>query len=283
MKNDVTNFKKNKKYLLCIDSDGCVIDGMTVKHKECFGPCLIEEWNLQQYETEILGYWNKLNLYSMTRGINRFKGLLVALEYINDSKYTTIDTKALRKWIESTKELSNKSLINEMCSNDAEVLKQTLSWSKRVNKSVGDLPETKKLAFKGVEMCLLEASQFADIAVVSSANLQAVKEEWNANNILKYVDLVMTQENGSKVDCINQMLTLGYDKQNVLMIGDAPGDISAAKESGVLYYPILAGKEVDSWTKFKDTILESFLQNNYAIEWMELCENEFLTNLMGDS
>lgn len=281
--NEVTTFRKKKKYLLCIDSDGCVIDGMTVKHKECFGPCIIEEWNLQQYETDILEYWNKINLYSMTRGINRFKGLLAALEYINNSNYTKIDTTALKKWIDTTKELSNNSLINEMCHNEAEVLKQALSWSKRVNKSIENLPESKKLAFEGVKDCFLEASQVADIAVVSSANLQAVEEEWKANHILEYVDLVMTQENGSKVDCIKQMLALGYDKQNVLMIGDAPGDISAAKECQVLYYPILAGKEVSSWVNFKERMLVSFLENNYAIKWMELCENEFLNNLMGNN
>lgn len=282
MKKNVTSFHKNKKFLLCIDSDGCVIDGMTVKHKECFGPCLLKEWELQKFEADILSYWDKLNLYSMTRGINRFKGLLLALEYINDSKYASIDTIAFKEWVETTKELSNSSLLKEIAIKNDDTLKKALSWSELVNISVGNLPQEKKLAFDGVPECFYEAFQYVDIAVVSSANARAVEEEWEANHILEYVDVVMTQENGSKVDCIKQMLMLGYEKQNVLMIGDAPGDMSAAKESGVLYYPILAGKEVQSWMKFKSSILHSFLQNDYEKKWMTLCEKEFVENLLCD-
>jgi phosphoglycolate phosphatase-like HAD superfamily hydrolase len=277
---EISNFQKNKKFLLCSDSDGCVIDGMTVKHKECFGPSLIEEWELEQFQADILTYWNKINLYSMTRGINRFKGLLLALDYINDSNYASIDTTVLKEWVETTNELSKNSLIRELTRKDDEVLKKALSWSELVNKSVENLSAEKKLAFEGVIECFKDASQYADIAVVSSANARAVEEEWGANHILNYVDVVMTQENGSKADCIKQMLSLGYEKQNVLMIGDAPGDISAAKECGVLYYPILVDKEVYSWKKFKATILESFLLNQYEAKWMKLCEKEFVDNLL---
>ena len=29
------SFKKNKEYLICIDSDGCAIDTMDIKHIKC--------------------------------------------------------------------------------------------------------------------------------------------------------------------------------------------------------------------------------------------------------
>lgn len=276
---EITTFQKNKNFLICIDSDGCAIDGMTIKHKECFGPSLIEEWKLQPYENKILSYWNHINLYSMSRGINRFKGLLLALDYINESGYAQIDTAVLKEWINTTKELSNKSLEQEIALKDNEVLKKALNWSNRVNEKVESLPPEKKLAFEGVTESLKEASQYADIAVVSSANLQAVEEEWSSNHIIDYVDVVMTQENGSKSDCIKQMLKFGYDNKNVLMIGDALGDINAAKDSNVLYYPILVNQESCSWKRFRDTILNSFLQNRYEEKWMELCKKEFEENL----
>ena len=39
---------KARDYLLCVDSDGCAIDGMTIKHKKCFGPAFIEEFGLER-------------------------------------------------------------------------------------------------------------------------------------------------------------------------------------------------------------------------------------------
>ncbi len=78
-----------KSYLICVDSDGCAMDTMTVKHVKCFGPCMVEEWNLQKWAEPILNRWNEMNLYSMTRGINRFKGLAAALTEI-DRQYTSV-------------------------------------------------------------------------------------------------------------------------------------------------------------------------------------------------
>ncbi|WP_160143055.1 hypothetical protein [Halanaerobium hydrogeniformans] len=44
--NTIDNFKKESDYLLCIDSDGSAIDTMTEKHLKCFGPVLVEVWDL---------------------------------------------------------------------------------------------------------------------------------------------------------------------------------------------------------------------------------------------
>ena len=44
---------KEKEYLVCIDSDGCAIDSMKIKHTECFGPALAEVWNLGDRALEV--------------------------------------------------------------------------------------------------------------------------------------------------------------------------------------------------------------------------------------
>ena len=69
------DFIKKHDYLICVDSDGCAVDTMDIKHFRCFGPCMVEEWNLQEWKDAILERWNEINLYSLTRGINRFLGL----------------------------------------------------------------------------------------------------------------------------------------------------------------------------------------------------------------
>ena len=82
-------FERKHDYLVCVDSDGCVMDTMNCKHFHCFGPCMVAEWGLEEWKQPILDRWNVINLFSMTRGINRFKGLAMALKEI-DGKYTKI-------------------------------------------------------------------------------------------------------------------------------------------------------------------------------------------------
>lgn len=66
----LSDYKKKKDFLVCVDSDGCAMDTMDIKHIRCFGPCMVDEWELGQWRDEILARWNEINLYTMTRGIN---------------------------------------------------------------------------------------------------------------------------------------------------------------------------------------------------------------------
>ena len=76
-------YRKQKEYLICVDSDGCAMDTMDSKHITCFGPCLIPVWGLSPWEQKIRRRWDEINLYTMTRGINRFKGLAMILAEID--------------------------------------------------------------------------------------------------------------------------------------------------------------------------------------------------------
>ena len=73
-------FTKKHDYLVCVDSDGCAMDTMDCKHFHCFGPCMVTEWGLEEWREPILFRWNEVNLYQMTRGINRFKALAICLK-----------------------------------------------------------------------------------------------------------------------------------------------------------------------------------------------------------
>ena len=57
------NFEKKHDYLICVDSDGCVMDTMNCKHFNCFGPCMVTEWGLEEWKDAILARWNEINLF----------------------------------------------------------------------------------------------------------------------------------------------------------------------------------------------------------------------------
>ena len=93
------------------------------------------------------------------------------------------------------------------------------------------------------------------------------------------VDVCLTQNVGSKASCIGKMLGYGYEKNHVLMIGDAPGDLKAAQKNGVLYYPILVKHEKESWQRFVMEALPKFLEGTYEGAYVEEQIQEFKENL----
>ena len=116
--------------------------------------------------------------------------------------------------------------------------------------------------------------------MVSSANRDAVEEEWGKFGLLEHTDIVLAQDIGSKAACIKEMMQFGYEPDKVLMIGDAPGDCDAAEKNGVHYYPILVNHEKESWD---EVIAEGFskLQSGTYAEYGAQKKQAFLQNLGG--
>ena len=278
------SFERKHDYLVCVDSDGCVMDTMNCKHFNCFGPCMVAEWGLEQWQDAILERWNVINLFSMTRGINRFKGLAMALGEIDKQYKPIVGIEALQHWADTAPALSNDGVAKaaaEATDPDAKlVLEKALSWSKAVNASIVKLDESLKIPYEGAKEGLMAAHEFADVAMVSSANRDAVEEEWGKFGLLEHTDIVLAQDVGSKAACIKQMLQFGYDPDKVVMIGDAPGDCDAAEKNGVHYYPILVNNEKASWDEVIAVAFAKLQDGTYAPYGSEK-KQEFLRNLGG--
>lgn len=277
-------FRRSHDYLICVDSDGCVMDTMNCKHFHCFGPCMVAEWHLEPWQDAILARWNEINLFSMTRGINRFKGLAIALKEINET-YTPIPgVEALIHWADTAPALSNdgaaKAAAEATDPEARQILEKALSWSKAVNAAIVRLPEALKVPYAGAKEGLAAAHSFADVAMVSSANRDAVEEEWGKFGLLEHTDIVLAQDVGSKAACIQAMLAFGYDPDKVLMIGDAPGDCDAAEKNGVLYYPILVNHEKQSWDEAISQAFPHLRSGSYAAYGPQK-KQDFLRNLGG--
>ena len=76
------SYTPTHQFLVGIDSDGCVFDSMELKHKECFIPNFINCYELQgvsKYAREAAEF---VNLYSKSRGVNRFPGLVEQLDWL---------------------------------------------------------------------------------------------------------------------------------------------------------------------------------------------------------
>jgi hypothetical protein len=54
-----------------------------------------------------------------------------------------------------------------------------------------------------------------------------------------------------------------YPAERVLMIGDAPGDLDAARDSGVLFFPTVPGQEDASWQELINEAFDRFAAGQY--------------------
>ncbi len=257
-----------KEFFVGIDSDGCAFDTMEIKHKECFCPNTILHWNLQVVSKYARDAWDFANLYSKTRGANRFLTLIQIMDLLRDRKEVQArnakipDLTPVIEWTKKESKLGNPALERYAAEVNDPVIDQALRWSKAINETVAemvhDIPP-----YPFMKESLVKLSEKADAMVVSSTPVSALKREWEENEMDGYMRLICGQEYGSKKEHLAYAAKGKYPDNQILMIGDAPGDMKAAKANGVLFYPINPGHEEDSWERFYKESMDKFFNKEY--------------------
>lgn len=270
---ELKTLEPKHEFLVAIDSDGCAFDSMEIKHKECFIPNFIKYFDLQpisKYAREAAEF---TNLYSKWRGANRFISYLLALDLLKERPEVIArnakvpELPGLRAWMDRESKLGNPALIAEVEKTGDADLKQSLDWSLAVNESVGNIVYNVP-PFPLVRESLDAVSQWADIIVCSATPHEALVREWEEHDIARYVRFIGGQEVGSKKEMLEIAVADGrYDKKKTIMIGDAPGDMKAAKANDLLYFPINPNKEEKSWEVFYNEAAEKFRNGEYAGEY----------------
>ncbi len=280
----LTALEKQKDFFVGIDSDGCAFDTMEIKHKECFIPNIINSWELQAVSRFAREAAEFVNLYSQWRGINRFPALVMVFDLLGEwdaplsRGYKSPQIDSLRRWIEVETRLGNPALEIKVAETKDPVLTQALAWSKAVNETVGKIVRGVP-PFPGVRNSLDRLSPQADIMVVSATPNEALNREWEEHDIARYVRMICGQEMGSKKEHLRYGAGGKYDAGKVLMIGDAPGDMKAAKANDFLFYPVNPGDEAASWKRFCDEAVEKFFAGQYAGDYEQRLIDEFMTYL----
>lgn len=266
---ELKNLQPRRLYLVAVDSDGCAFDSMEIKHKECFIPNFIKYFDLQpvaKYARETAEF---TNLYSKWRGANRFISYLLALDLLKQRpqviarKAVIPELPGLRAWMQRESKLGNPALAAEAAKTADPDLKRCLDWSLAVNESVANIVYNVP-PFPLVRESLKMVSEWADIIVCSATPHEALVREWQEHDIAQYVRFIGGQEVGSKKEMIEMAMADGrYDKQKALMIGDAPGDMQAAKKNNIHYFPINPNREEKSWELFFHQGAETFVNGKY--------------------
>ena len=285
-------FRPQHGFFVGVDSDGCVFDTMGIKHRECFCPWMIAYFDLQPVAMAARQCKEFADLFSKTRGENRHKTMARILTellpnhpMVQARGFSVPPCKHYCTWAQDPNSLlSNEGLqraIKETTDQQAkDELSRVLAWSKKVNESIAAIVKGIP-PFKFVRESLEKIQEEADVCVVSATPQEAIRREWEEHDIAQYTQLMAGQEMGTKAEQLDHASGGKYKRDRVLMIGDAPGDMKAARANHALFYPINPDDEEASWQRFYEEALTKFIAGDYAGDYEERMLREFDRRLLG--
>lgn len=269
-----------QRFFVGMDSDGCVFDSMERKQKECFCPQFIDSFGLQAISGYARETWEFVNLYSRSRGCNRYQAVMRTLDLLGErpeakASAVVIPTMdGLRDWLHRETKLGIPALKAEVERAGNADLELVYRWSMAVNEALGTIARNVQ-PFHLVRKSLEALRGKADVMVVSQSPFEALAREWEEHGLDHLVRCIAGQELGTKAGHIALAAKGKYPAANILMVGDAPGDLEAARENGVLFYPINPGREEDSWRRFQGEALGRFFAGSFAGSYESSLIQEF--------
>jgi phosphoglycolate phosphatase-like HAD superfamily hydrolase len=263
------------KFFVGIDSDGCAFDTMGIKQRECFCPWMIAHFGLQPVAQAARECKDFADLFSKTRGANRHKTakriiaeLLPSHPMVKQYGFKVPSFPHYFRWVDDPNSLLSDAGLQQAIekATDPEARKElqmVLDWSRRVNWAIGETVKGMP-PFPHVRESLEKIQPLADVVVVSATPYEALAREWEEHGIAGYVQIIAGQEMGTKAQHLTYATKGKYEKNHVLMVGDAPGDMKAARANDALFYPVNPGHEVESWKRFHDEAFDRFISGTYA-------------------
>ena len=275
---DTIDFTPRRDFFVGIDSDGCAFDTMELKHKNVFIPQAIQAFGFEAIADRYRSVAERVNLYSKTRGSNRFEAIAHCLDTLRDAEPLAVDIpdpQPIWEYVQSGRPLSNDSFAeyvqeiqDDLPVDQLDVVMRALNWSASSNRAIAEL-DVVVPPFPLVRESLEEAKTFANTMIVSATPAEALRKEWGQAGLLSSIDVIAGQEVGPKKQQIAAALQGGFAPERALLIGDAPGDHRAAQDNGILFFPIVPGKEKESWQQFHNEGLRNFRQERFAGAYQE--------------
>jgi phosphoglycolate phosphatase-like HAD superfamily hydrolase len=284
LKKQLQQLVPDQGYFVGIDSDGCVFDSMDVKHREFFIPNVIKHYGLYPVAGAVRETWEFVNLHSVWRGTNRFPALVKVFDLLRKRKEITAkgitvpQLSDLSSWITNTSGLSSSNLKTYLASHPSAELEKVFIWSEAVNYDISQWL-TALPPFRHAPAAIEKLHIIADIIVVSQTPQAALEKEWTEEGLIKYVRAIAGQEYGTKSEHLSLAAQGKYPTDRILMIGDAPGDLKAARENGVLFFPVIPGREDECWKELLSEGISRFTEKKFSGKYQQELIDLFSSSL----
>lgn len=254
-----------------LDSDGCVVDTMAAKQHGFLQPMLVEALGLGPMREAYFACADFVNLHSAYRGITRFRAIHLSLTFFNRhpavraARFPAVPLDDLAAFVESGLPQSSEALGGWLRDHPSALLGKLLRWSHAVNAAILASGVVFP-AYEGAREALRRMRGRSETGIVSQSPERVLRQDWAAHGLLGFVDRVAGQELGDKVAQLTALTDGRHPRDRVLMVGDAFGDLKAARAFGCRFYPILPGQEEASWALFNSEIYPAFAEGRYTPE-----------------
>ncbi len=269
--------------LVAIDSDGSVFPNMPAKF-EVMRDTTIGHFGLQPVAAMAEEVIRFVNLEGRSRGSHRLTGLVQIVGFLRERlgsgpllvELPRLDS--LRYFMASCDAWTNTTLAAAVAETGDAELARILEWSRdfsaRLAKT-GRMPPVPEAV-----RAMTAMREQAELVVVSQAPEDQLLGEWAEAGIMGLVARIGGSDRGPKPLQIRAALAAaGLPPDRAAIIGDAPGDLSAARETGIAFLPIIPGREGASWDRLAGEAWPRFLDGTFAGDYAEALETEFLAAL----
>ena len=261
-----------REFFVGIDSDGCAFNSMEVKHNDSFSVNLIKYFGLQGLSRQVHQAWDFVNLYSQTRGCNRFKAIVLACDElramprVQKTGIPVPELPYLQQWIKSETQLGNPRLKEKIAAAqgaEKAELELVYEWSRRSTRpsrtSCTTCPPSRACARAWPSCASAPTSWWSRPRPrrrwTGSGPSTASTSSWRSSPDRRWARRPSTSQLAAKGK---------FPADQILMVGDAPGDFKAARDVGALFFPINPGDEEASWERFLKEGIDRFFGKRYA-------------------
>jgi phosphoglycolate phosphatase-like HAD superfamily hydrolase len=258
---------------IILDSAGTVLDCMGIRHSLAFFPAFADAFFRDSERKALEEVWSYVALRSRTRSAGRFRllasALRLALRHPRIVARREREEKiaaALEHWLSSESAPTAAGIERALRDRSfAEALVPAAIWSLDVDSRLSALPPSR--AFEGAAEALKAIAGRARIVVAGEGRAQDTERDWRRAGLLGSAiglgELVFVGEEGGTVLEI-AAAAKAYARGPVLVVGDSPIELEAARSAGTVFYPIRPGRERESWRSLSEEFFPAFARGEKA-------------------
>jgi soluble P-type ATPase len=272
------SWRREHDFAVCIDTDGCVLDNMWAKQVVVFHPHFMDMNGLRGIEMFFRIHAEHHNLWATTRGCDRYLAVRLTLASLLEDPQAQdavrvdhiedllVSVEGYVRFVEESRgarAFGIPSLTEYHQANGLDYnITRLLAWSEAVDRTfqfvtLGIGP------FLGVPETVQYLAKAADVLVVSATPYGDLADWWTRTDLAQYVQAIAGKEMGKKADHIRLIKEAGgYADDNVIMVGDGGGDLTAARANNALFYPTPPGMEERAWMAAPD-VFDAFFAGRY--------------------
>lgn len=254
-----------RKALVVVESEGTVFDSLASRHRKAYLPAFVSCFSFGAGYEECAELWTDAAINSRLRGQDPLVILLNSLRRLEKNHPSTrrLATAACLENLIAKRHIPLLSLAESPDGSPERLILDWLSMASSLLEEGSDAPcfPQAKLFFS----LLRDAAPNVQVLAHSSVDEALALHEWEMAGLGDAFLRLAGRERGDFSSYLRQAMENGFDSVPLLVIGSTLKSWQAAQAVCARYYPILPGKEDESWDFLSREYFPSFIRGEAGL------------------